>query len=275
MNERALHPSWIVVLFVLSQALTLGAQISIEQQETFLSSAKIVSTRTLSEGITRSSRGTLSDGQLTHDASIQSIDEFKMTKVTTMGTEINFKDTYKANIAAYRLGKMLGLAHMIPPSVDRKVKGESSAVTWWVDDVLMTEKERFFAKAKPPNPDRWNEQMYIVRVFDQLIYNTDRNLGNLVIDNSWELHMIDHTRAFRTHKQLKSERDLLRCDRQLFKALQVLNAATLQEELRPYLTNNEIEAVLNRRDRIVKIFEAKAEDQGDSAVFYDFLPVRN
>lgn len=275
MNERALHPSWTIVLFVLSQASTLGAQISIEQQETFLSSAKIVSTRTLSEGITRSSRGTLSDGQLTHDASIQSIDEFKMTKVTTMGTEINFKDTYKANIAAYRLGKILGIAHMIPPSVYRKVKGDSSAVTWWVDDVLMTEKERFFAKTKPPDPDNWNQQMYVVRVFDQLIYNTDRNLGNLVIDESWGLHMIDHTRAFRTHKQLRNESYLLRCDRQLFEALQALDAATLQEELDRYLTDNEIEAILNRRDRIVKIFKEKAEERGESAVFYDLRPASN
>ena len=70
---------------------------------------------------------------MTHDASIQAINDFKPVYATSMGTEINFKDTYKANIAAYRLGKMLGLADMIPPSVDREVEGDASAVTWWVD----------------------------------------------------------------------------------------------------------------------------------------------
>jgi hypothetical protein len=29
--------------------------------------------------------------------------------------------------------------------------------------------------------------MYVCRVFDQLIYNTDRNLGNLVITKDWKL----------------------------------------------------------------------------------------
>jgi hypothetical protein len=33
-----------------------------------------------------------------------------------------------------------------------------------------------------------------MRAFDQLIYNTDRNLGNLLIDGDWRIWMIDHTR---------------------------------------------------------------------------------
>jgi hypothetical protein len=36
-------------------------------------------------------------------------------------------------------------------------------------------------KRAPPDEDGFNHQMYIVRVFDQLIYNTDRNLQNLLI----------------------------------------------------------------------------------------------
>ena len=186
-------------------------------------------------------------------------------------TELNFKDTYKANIAAYRLGKMLGLGGMIPPSVERRVKGSTSAVTWWVDDVLMTEKERFFKKKNSPDPASWNRQMYIVRVFDQLIYNVDRNLGNIVIDKSWNLHMIDHTRAFRLHKKLKNQENLVRCDRKLFAALQALERGAMRRELKPLLSNQEIDAVLARRDRIVKLFEQKAAQKGKSAVFYDYL----
>ena len=41
--------------------------------------------------------------------------------------------------------------------------------------------------------------MQIVRLFDQLIYNIDRNLGNLMITNDWTIWAIDHTRAFRTY----------------------------------------------------------------------------
>jgi hypothetical protein len=86
---------------------------------------------------------------------------------------------------------------MIPVSVERKVGGKTSAITWWVDDVMMDEMKRTNKKIDPPDRDIWNKQMYVVRVFDQLIYNTDRNLGNLLIDKNWRLWMIDHTRAFR------------------------------------------------------------------------------
>ena len=113
--------------------------------------------------------------------------------------------------------------------------------------------------------------MYIVRVFDQVIYNMDRNLGNLVIDKSWRVHMIDHTRAFRLHKKLKSPENLTRCDRKLFTALQALARDEMRQELSPFLTNSEIDAVLARRDRIVELFKQKAAQSSDSTVFYDYL----
>ena len=65
--------------------------------------------------------------------------------------------------------------------------------------------------------------MYAVRVFDQLIYNTDRNLGNLVIDKQWRMWMIDHTRAFRIATSLKNDKDLVMCDRKLLASLRKLD----------------------------------------------------
>ena len=60
--------------------------------------------------------------------------------------------------------------------------------------------------------------MWLVRLFDQLIYNVDRNLGNLVIDKSWTVWMIDHSRAFRLFDKLKTPGNLTKCDRQLLRA---------------------------------------------------------
>jgi hypothetical protein len=244
------------------------------QKEEFLQTAKILNTRTLSEGVTQSTRASLSNREVTHDASIQGIDEHKNVFTSALGTELSFKDTYKANVAAYRLAKLLGLGDMVPPSIERSFDRAPAAFTWWVDDVLMTEKERYFKKKPPPDPDRWNRQMYAVRVFDELIYNTDRNLGNLVIDKEWNLHMIDHTRAFRLHKKLKSEKNLTRCDRNLFTALQALDRASLLQELTPFLNSEEIDAILARRNLIVKLFQNLAAQKGAAAVFYDFLALQ-
>ena len=71
--------------------------------------------------------------------------------------------------------------------------------------------------------------------------------------------------------RLQSEGDLLRCDRRLMENLRALNRDSLRKELKPILTNGEIDALLARRDRIVKRFEDRAAKLGDSAVYYDFL----
>jgi len=273
--KRLIVPVFSLALgiFVALQPVAGALQLTFEQQEEFLRTAKIIRERTLSQGVTNSKRVTMTNGVITHDAQVQTIDVFKQVFTGTFGTELNFKDTYKDNIAAYRLNRMLEI-DMIPPSVERKVGGDSAAVTWWLDDVLMTEKQRFFKKIEPPDLDRWNRQMYIVRVFDQLIYNMDRNLGNLVITKGWHIWMIDHTRSFRLYKTLKDPRNLVRCDRHLLETMKRLDRDSLMRELRPYLTKGEIVGLLARRDRIVELFEEKIKLKGESAVLYDFLTTR-
>ena len=152
---------------------------------------------------------------------------------------------------------------MIPPSVERKFQGQSAAYTWWVDDVLMDEIARTKNKTEPPDQDHWNSEMYVVRVFDQLISNTDRNLTNLLIDKQWRIWMIDHTRAFRTPRTLLEPKNLARCDRSLLAKMKALDASTLDKELDPYANRDEVRGLLARRDIIVKFFE----DKGDSALY--------
>jgi hypothetical protein len=244
------------------------------EQEKFLLSAKVLRTRGLSEGVTNSVRATLSDGQLTHDAHVQSINVRQPIYQTALGTELNFQDTYRFNLAAYRLDRLVGL-HRAPVSVERKVSGKSSSVTWWVDDVLMTEKERYQKGIEPPDPTAWNLQIYIVRVFDQLIYNMDRNLGNLIITKDWQLWMIDHTRAFRYFKDLKSIETLqeTKCERHLLAGLRKLNQQDLKREIGSYLSGQQIDALLARRDKIVAFYEKRVAQEGEAAVLYDLPPM--
>ncbi|MCU1275391.1 MAG: hypothetical protein JWO48_2822 [Bryobacterales bacterium] len=243
-----------------------------DQMEQFLLNANVVRRKALGQGVTNSERATLSDGQVQHDAHIQSVDVQNNSFTSKRGTELNFKDSYKFNIAAYRLDKILGL-NMIPVSVERKVGGKTSAITWWVDDKMFDEFDRKKQGLEPPDRDEWNKQMYAVRVFDQLIYNTDRNLGNLVIDKQWRMWMIDHTRAFRLMKGVKSEKDLVMCDRKLLASLRKLDQDTLIGQLHPYLTKSEIKAILERRDVIVKFFDDAVVAKGEGVVLYD-MPAR-
>lgn len=224
------------------------------EREAFLASARVVRTRGVSTGVTNTIRATLSDGVTTHDASIQTIDEYRQVYQTPRGTEINFRDSWRFNVAAYRVDRLLKLG-MIPASVERRHAGKSGSFTWWVDDVLMDERERYRKKHQSPDSADWNQQMSIARLFDQLIANVDRNLGNLLIDRQWRIWLIDHSRSFRLAPTLRSPRNLSRVDRAILEGLRAVDKAALTRVVGDYLTSVEVDALLARRDLIVAHFD--------------------
>jgi len=255
----------LIVPSLPAQSIT---DLSLDQKEEFLRVAAMKQVRGSKKGVTGTKRATLSDGTTTHDASIQRIDEERAKYETARGTELNFRDYYGFNIAAYRLGRLLGLDSMIPPSVERKFEGQNGAWTWWID-TQMDEVERLKRKVEAPDKDRWSRQHLIMRVFDQLIYNVDSNATNILYDKDWNLWMIDHSRAFRTHTQVMDKKALDRCDRQLLKRMKELKAADVKRELGPWLRPAELKGLMARRDAIVAYFDAASP-----AKLYDFLPAR-
>lgn len=232
------------------------------RMEDFLLHAKVGKTRTLGKGVTLALRATLSDGALTHDAQVQQVDEKRVQFETGRGVEFNFRDSWTYNVAAYRLDRLIGL-NMVPVSVARRYGNERAAFTWWVDDVMMDEGQRLKQHRDAPDTSRWNQQMQLVRLFDQLIANTDRNLGNLLVTSDWRIWPIDHTRAFRLNRQPKSPGNITRCDRQVLERLKRLDKPALRKVLGDLLSGDEIDALLARREAIVKQLEAA----GPSALF--------
>lgn len=244
------------------------------QQEQFLLKAKIIRTRDINKGITGTKRATLSDGQLSHDAQIQTVDISKFVFTPDRGqTELNFRDTYRFNVAAYRLSRLLGLDN-VPVSVERRVDRGEAAMTWWIDDVMMDEQERLKRiklKTVPAGwrPSRTAGYIHIMRVFDELISNSDRNAGNQLWSSDGKLWMIDHTRTFRFNVVLKTPRLLERCERRLFAGLRSLTEESVNAAVGKTLTKEEIRTMFIRRDLIVKLFEEKIAARGEATVLYD------
>ncbi len=243
-------------------------KLTVEQMKVFLLNAKVIKEKQTSKGVTAPSRLTMTDGVLTHDAAFQTIDETK-TKMefAAGGTEMNFRDSYKYNIAAYELACLLGLGHMMPVTVERKLAGRTGSLTWWLK-VQMDEVERMKQKINPPYPESWNAQMHRIRVFTQLVFDTDRNLTNLLISPEWNLYMIDFSRAFRIHHDLKNPKDLVKCDRALWEQLRKLDATQVEQHTKQYLNKSEIKAIMMRRDKIVAHFEKLVAQKGEKEVLY-------
>ena len=239
------------------------------EKEEFLLKASIVDEGDTSTG-SKFWRVTLDDGKRKHDAAIE----------ISTGRDASQRD-YRSNVAAYELDKALEL-NFVAPSVERTVKGQPAAFTWWVDDVLMNELGRRGQKIEPPDPESWKKQMQGVRVFDELISNAYRNVSpafylatmwdNLLITREWRIWLVDHTRTFGTSRQLENPQSLAQCDRTLLGKLRELNREVMKQRLGKYLTSEQLDALEARRELLVKHFAEQIALRGEGAVLYDLPP---
>ena len=244
-----------------------AAGLSCEQIETFLKTAKIGAQRDLPVGVTVPSRALLDDGRLRHEAVIQTVDITKTSHPTPTGTELNFRDAWQFNVAGYELAKMLEL-NMVPPYVERAVSGVRASVSWMIPGVIM-ERDRVRKKITPPDVERWNAQVLAAKAFHELIADTDVNMTNLLITDDWRMWLIDFSRAFRLTKKLQEPERLTAVDRRLLARLRTLTRDGLEQRLRRWVDRGRIEAVLARRDLIVRIFDGLVAAKGEAAVIYD------
>ncbi len=258
----------IACLFATPMSAQKIEKLTEEQMKEFLLNAKVIRSRKTGKGVTSPYRLTLSDGAMTHDAGFQYVDEQRKSMEFWDGTkETNFRNSYKYSIAAYELAKLLGLGDMMPVTVQRSCEGKKGALTWWLP-VKMDESERLKKHIVPPDPDPWNHQMHRMRVFAELVYDTDRNLGNVLISEDWHIWMIDFSRAFRLYHTLKSPKNLVKCDRQLLEKLRQLDSAEVQKITGEWLNSLEISGVMARRDKIVAHFERLIAQKGEKEVLY-------
>lgn len=131
----------------------------------------------------RSWRATLDNGIRKHDASVETANGGDPTR-----------RNYRFNVAAYELDKLINL-DLVPPSVERLVRGAPASFTWWVDDFVMNELDRRRKAISPPDLERWGRQVDGVRVFDELISNTYRDTSpGLYLNTVWDNLLITKDR---------------------------------------------------------------------------------
>ena len=250
-----------------AQPAAAPAALSCAEIETFLKTAKIGRPRDIPVGVTMPQRATLESDNLRHDAAIQTADVHQPSHTTPRGTELNFRDSWKFNVAGYEVAKMLQL-NMVPPYVERRYSAGPASLSWWVNDAMM-ERDRVQKKLEPPEPRRWNDEMLAARLFRELIGDYDFNQTNTLITKDWRVWIIDFTRAFRLAKTLQYPAEVARVDRALLGRIRVLNRDEMRKNLGKWLTNDEIDAVLARRGVIVGILDKHIAAKGEAVVLYD------
>lgn len=223
-----------------------------DEIETFLLEAEVISMRALLSGISAPSRVVLRlDGE-ERNSIFKSVNVAPGDVERSRDARRGFTDSYRYEIAAYRLDRLLGLG-MVPVTVFRNIAATPGSLQIWIEDNI-NEETRLARAEGPGDPALIEPQLERMRLFDYLIANEDRNDWNLLYTPAdWRLHLIDHSRSFRsrTPRPKKKEIAALAADPALQERLAALDRETLEASLDGLLGEEQIEALLARRDRLL------------------------
>lgn len=236
--------------------------------EQFLAKARVLKAEGLGKGITLPQKVTLELKGVTHRGVFKSIDEFKpgATRLPDGKVDVNFQDSWQTEIAAYHVDRIIGLG-LVPATVERKVNSNVGSLQWFVES-MMPEAERFAKKLSPPDLEAWNRIMFKVRLFDQLIANVDRHLNNMLVTADFDVRLVDHSRSFRTFRELPRPEDLQRFSQSLLDGITRLSKDEVKKRAGRYLRAEQIDSLLKRRDAILALAKKRIAEKGEAAVIY-------
>jgi hypothetical protein len=238
-----------------------------EEAEKFLRTAEVVKRKALGKGITASDLLTLSDGTRTLKAVWKTIDEFKrgVTGFQGAGVMVDYEDSYRFEIAAYELDKLLGF-DLVPPTVERTISNSKGSVQMWIEGA-MTEGDRKQKRISPPDIDAWNAQIYRLRLFHQLTFDWDaQNIQNTLFDPSFKVYAIDFSRSFAGYDEVRRPNLLERFSRRDLEAIRTLDEPKLKAAIGKWVSATQIRTLLKRRDQILEIAAQRVTAKGEAAV---------
>jgi hypothetical protein len=245
-----------------------------EEWEEYLKTADIVKSELIGEGVTKPWKLYLKQGAIEKKAAWKNPDE----------KHGDFADSWKYEIAAYRLDKLIGL-NMVPITVEREFKGKKGALSLWADSKYNALE---IMEKKIPIPDwaikQTDDTKWIARFWDSVIANDDRTQENTLYTEDWRMILIDHSRAFRSNREnteklmcgangIKRKDDggpylIQRVPRALFEKIKALDLASLKQAVGPYLTDQEVEAIIARKPLLIKEIGEMIKKNGEKNVLY-------
>ncbi|MFZ2053578.1 MAG: hypothetical protein WAU81_05215, partial [Candidatus Aminicenantales bacterium] len=173
MRNKLIIPFFFIVFigfqFQAEAQFTPEELASRDKWEEFLKTAEIVGSVAIPEGVTKPIRVFLKR------AEVEGSGAWKKVKGVQQGS----LEGWQYEIAAYEMDKLLGL-NMVPPTVEREIKGEKGSLQFWMI-FEMSDLERMNQKIQVPSSkvDNWTKMKYLMRAFDSLVANEDRTQENI------------------------------------------------------------------------------------------------
>lgn len=230
-----------------------------EDVEDYLLNAEVVN---INEGAvpgrTAAWRINLDDGIYKRGAMFKVVDATRPTRLP---------DSYKYELAAYALDKLLDF-RKIPPTVERTIDGTKGSLQIRVENCIgLDEVQR--NKIEPPDPQAFSDDLEEINVFENLVYNERERLDDLLVHkDTWKIYRVDFSEAFSLAPSLIPGQEITRCSKKLFKNLQKISDEEIKDNLEMYLNQEEIDALIRRKSLILKTLNKLIEEKGEAAILF-------
>jgi hypothetical protein len=238
--------------------------------EQFLRRARFIAREPLGSGVTESLKVTLELDGRKEFAVLKTIDQKRPGAQLNANRqiEIDFQDSWRTEVAAYEFDKLLGLG-MVPATIERTSPYENrpASLQLWVE-ASMSEAKRRQKAVIPTDPNKWANQLTSMAIFDALIFNTDRHPDNLLITDTFDVRLIDHSRSFRPNGELRNKDDLMRFPRALIEKVKLLDQPTVEKHLGNYLNLSQIDGLMKRRQLLLALVEDLSRKFGEHSVLF-------
>lgn len=176
-------------------------------------------------------------------------------------------DSYRYDIAAYELSKLLSI-EWIPPVVEREIDGRKGTLQIYLENGIR-EKDRKRKKIEPPDAGAFANAMEELKVFENLAYDECYNFDDTYIQTEdWRVWRVDFSEAFAPVPELLPGCPLTACSKKLYQGLNEFDEEAARAALSRYLNNEEIEACLIRRKLILEKIEALIAEKGSEKVLF-------
>lgn len=230
-----------------------------KNMEHYLRTAEVVSVEKRETGRTAPWRIKLDDGKTVRFGHFKHLDRRRPSL---------FADSYKYELAAYELNKLLQL-RLVPPMVEREIEGTLGSLQLFIPNAL-SESNRRRKNMEPPHSDEHQNILEIINIFENLVYEEEcLDADDILIQKEdWKVWRVDFSMAFSPVLQLIPGCQIRRCSQKLYQNLRKLDKKTLKNKLKPYLNKEEMDAVWKRKNLITEKIKQLIQEKGESSVLF-------
>jgi hypothetical protein len=176
-------------------------------------------------------------------------------------------DSYKYELAAYELSKLLDL-DIIPPTVEREIEGFKGSLQYFLPD-CMSEADRERQLLQPPDLNAFLNRLDEIKVFEVLVKETCLDKDDTLIRlPGWKVYRVDFAEAFAPDPGLPHDCPINRCPRRFFERLQKTARQIIEARLKPYLSDEDINALNERKKKIVARLDGLITSGSETKVLY-------